>query len=316
MLVFLFPFSTGHASSDELEPVETVLNKTVLLGVDHSQTDQTFVTCGETVEVWDHDRFEPVRSFSWGADSVHCVRFNPVETHVVATAASDRTVSLYDIRTSLPLRKVVMAMKANMIAWNPMEAINFVVASEDSNLYTFDMRNLTAPTNVHMDHVSAVLDVDFSPTGREFVSGSFDRTLRIFHYDRGRSREIYHTKRMQRIFTVRWSGDGRYVLSGSDEMNIRLWKAEASQPVGPVQRRQRTALRYGERLRERFRYHPLIRRVARHRHVPRLVYKQSKERRAMLASRHRKQENVIRHSKPGKVQRVAERKKHVVEVKE
>ena len=99
-------------------------------------------------------------------------------------------------------------------------------------------------------------------------------------------------------------------------MNIRLWKAEASQPVGPVQRRQRTALRYGERLRERFRYHPLIRRVARHRHVPRLVYKQSKERRAMLASRHHKQENVIRHSKPGRVQRVAERKKHVVEVKE
>lgn len=288
----------------------------MLLGVDHSQTDQTFVTCGETVEVWDHDRFEPVRSFSWGADSVHCVRLNPVEPHVVATAASDRTVSLYDIRTSLPLRKVVMAMKANMIAWNPMEAINFVVASEDSNLYTFDMRNLTAPTNVHMDHVSAVLDVDFSPTGREFVSGSFDRTLRIFHYDRGRSHEIYHTKRMQRIFTVKWSGDGRYVLSGSDEMNIRLWKAEASQPVGTVQPRQRTALRYGERLRERFRYHPLIRRVARHRHVPRLVYKQSKERRTMLASRHRKQENVIRHSKPGKVQRVAERKKHVVEVKE
>ena len=44
------------------------------------------------------------------------------------------------------------------------------------------------PLNVHMDHTSAVLDVDYSPTGREFVSGSFDKTIRVFPVDRGRSR--------------------------------------------------------------------------------------------------------------------------------
>ena len=49
---------------------------------------------------------------------------------------------------------------------------------------------------MHKDHMGAILDVDFSPTGREFVSGSFDKTIRIFGMDSGRSREIYHTKRM------------------------------------------------------------------------------------------------------------------------
>jgi WD repeat and SOF domain-containing protein 1 len=29
------------------------------------------------------------------------------------------------------------------------------------------------------DHVSAVIDVDFSPTGREFVAGSYDRSVRL-----------------------------------------------------------------------------------------------------------------------------------------
>lgn len=29
--------------------------------------------------------------------------------------------------------------------------------------------------NVHTDHADAVLDVDYSPTGKEFVSGSYDR---------------------------------------------------------------------------------------------------------------------------------------------
>jgi len=41
----------------------------------------------------------------------------------------------------------------------------FTAASEDYNLYSFDMRKLDRPLNVHMDHVAAVVDVDYSPTG-------------------------------------------------------------------------------------------------------------------------------------------------------
>jgi WD repeat and SOF domain-containing protein 1 len=74
------------------------------------------------------------------------------------------------------------------------------------------------------DFVSAAMDVDFSPTGREFVAGSYDRSVRIFAYNGGHSREVYHTKRMQRVFAVRFSGDGSYVFSGSDDMNVRIWK--------------------------------------------------------------------------------------------
>ena len=39
-------------------------------------------------------------------------------------------------------------------------------------------RSLKRPLNVHMDHISAVTDVDFAPTGREFVTGSYDKTVR------------------------------------------------------------------------------------------------------------------------------------------
>ena len=50
------------------------------------------------------------------------------------------------------------------------------------------MRRLDSALCVHVDHVSAVLDVDYSPTGQEFVSGSFDKTVRIFSVNKGRSR--------------------------------------------------------------------------------------------------------------------------------
>jgi len=58
-----------------------------------------------------------------------------------------------------------------------MEPFNFVVGNEDSNLYTFDMRKLDQAKMIHKDHIGAVLSVDFSPTGREFVTGSFDKTI-------------------------------------------------------------------------------------------------------------------------------------------
>lgn len=43
--------------------------------------------------------------------------------------------SRYDLRTSMPLHKTVLNFTSNKIAWNPMEAFNFAVASEDHNIY-------------------------------------------------------------------------------------------------------------------------------------------------------------------------------------
>ena len=46
--------------------------------------------------------------------------------------------------------------------------------------------------------------------------------------------EVYFTKRMQRVSGVLWSADARYVLSASDETNIRLWRAHAADKPGTV----------------------------------------------------------------------------------
>lgn len=61
---------------------------------------------------------------------------------MLAAASTDRNVMLYDVRLATALKKVTLHMRANQIAWNPMEAFNFTVASEDGNCYSFDMRKL------------------------------------------------------------------------------------------------------------------------------------------------------------------------------
>ena len=79
-----------------------------------------------------------------------------------------------------------------------------------------------------------VLDVDYSPTGKEFVTAGFDRTIRIFDQEERTSREVYHTKRMHIVRCVRWTRDNRYILSGSDETNIRVWKSNPAEKIGAV----------------------------------------------------------------------------------
>lgn len=219
---------------EEDGPLTTLLSKTVISSISHHRTQPIFATCGEVCQIWEESRNEPIKTLQWGVDSLHHVQFNQVENNLLAACASDRSIILYDRREGKPLRKITMTLRPNKIAWNPMVAFDFTVANEDYHLYTFDSRFLRHPKKVHENHVAAVTDVDYSPTGREFVSGSYDKTIRIYQVEKSKSREIYHTKRMQHITCIGWSNDSKYIFSASDEMNIRVWKSNASEKLGAV----------------------------------------------------------------------------------
>jgi WD40 repeat protein len=38
------------------------------------------------------------------------------------------------------------------------------------------------------------------------------------------------------VFCAKFSGDATYVLTGSDDTNIRIWKAKASEQLGVVRK--------------------------------------------------------------------------------
>jgi WD40 repeat protein len=63
------------------------------------------------------------------------------------------------------------------------------------------------------------------------VTGSFDKTIRIFRVNEGKSREVYHTQRMQKVYSVLFTQDDRYVISGSEDLNIRFWKSHANDAI-------------------------------------------------------------------------------------
>lgn len=195
-LIKLFdPYNTLSGA----KTIATYLGQTAFTGLSHHRDFQTFAASSSVISIFDLSRSSgaPLQALHW-PNSIKALAFNQVETSILASAATDRSIVLYDMRTSSPLSKAILGLASNAISWNPMEAFNFAVANEDHNAYIFDMRNLKRALNVLKDHVAAVMDVEFSPTGLELVTASYDKTVRLWNRDGGHSRDIYHTKRMQR----------------------------------------------------------------------------------------------------------------------
>ena len=297
-------------------PVATYLGQAAFTGISHHRSQRIVAASSSSISIYDLSRpsSAPTQTLQWptSTDTINAVSFNQVETSILASVALDRAIVLYDLRTSSALSKVVLRLSSNAISWNPMEAFNFAVANEDHNIYIFDMRKLDRALNVLKDHVAAVMDVDFSPTGEELVSASYDRTIRLWNRDRGHSRDIYHTKRMQRVFSAIFTPDNHYVLSGSDDGNVRLWRAHASDRSGIKNARQRQKLEYDEALVRRYSHMPEIRRIQRHRHIPKTVRKAGEIKGEEMKSLKRKEENVRKHSKKGSMSRQSEREKMVL----
>lgn len=299
-------------SSIAEEPENIYHSATIPTCIDNHWEKPMFVTCGDTVDVWDYHRSAPLSSFEWGCERVISVRFNPSETALVASTAADRSIGLYDLKGNTPVRKVVMKMRSNAVCWNPRRPYNFTAAGEDCDLYTFDMRNLSAPTMRHWDHVMAVLDVSYSPTGEEFVSASYDQTVRLWSIYSARSKDVYHGKRMQRVLCCHFTPDSRFVLSGSEDTNVRVWKARSDQKLGVLSEREKQAQAYRDALVNKFQRLPEIKRIKRHKHVPKVIKKISEKRQIMKDAQARKEGNRRKHSKPGTVPKISNKKRHIV----
>lgn len=308
--------SDAIAEEEDILPESTYLGENAFSGISHHRKDQMFATCGVQVDLWDHARAQPIHSFKWGAESVYCTKFSPVEVNVLASSSSDCNIVLYDVRQKTPLKKLVLNMSTNDICWNPMEAFNFTVANEDHNAYTFDMRKLDHALNVHEDHVSAVMSVDYSPTGKEFVTGSYDRSIRIYEADQGHSREVYHAKRMQRIFSVHYSADNKYVLSGSDDTNIRIWKARANEKLAGTVAREQNKRNYQDKLVEKFKWAPEVRKIARKRIVPKAIQSARRLKHVVKDAKAEKVRRRRAHTADGSVPYVAQKKKKIRRVEE
>ena len=94
-------------------------------------------------------------------------------------------------------------------------------------------RPLNWPSLVHtFHHTNAVYCVAFSPDGTQIVSGSLDKTIRVWNVETGAAVGEPLMGHTNRISSVAFSPDGTQIVSGSWDKTIRVWNVETGAPVG------------------------------------------------------------------------------------
>ncbi len=91
---------------------------------------------------------------------------------------------------------------------------------------------LGTPLGISMKHDGAVYSVSYSPDGSKIVSGSRDRTIRIWDAETGQELKRMKLGRWWAwVSSVNFSPDGSKVVSGSCDATLRIWDAETGQEL-------------------------------------------------------------------------------------
>ncbi|KAJ7613251.1 hypothetical protein DFH06DRAFT_1015013, partial [Mycena polygramma] len=76
-------------------------------------------------------------------------------------------------------------------------------------------------------HTQGIESVAFSPDGKLIISGSWDRTIRIWDAESGEQLGDPLEGHAHRVSSVAFSPDGKWIVSGSHDETIRIWDAES-----------------------------------------------------------------------------------------
>lgn len=136
------------------------------------------------------------------------------------------------------------------------------------------------------------------------------------------------------MMSTLFTSDAKYVLSGSDDGNVRIWKAKAHEKLGILDSRERAAIEYRESLKQKWKADAQVSKVSRYvskssfisiiclilycfvsyrtRHLPRPVYKAGQLKSTMLEAQRVKEERRRKHTRAGESKPKAEKRTVVI----
>jgi WD40 repeat protein/DNA-binding XRE family transcriptional regulator len=213
------PIFTGH-SEEVLSVGYSLDGKYVLTG--GVTGDKTGIA-----RLWDAQSGKELRQFLGHTDVVSIVKFSPDGKYVLTGGETDGTIRLWDIQSAKLLHTTPYTGNLYALSYSPDGKI-MVVGGEGGA----ELRDPQTGESIRkfVGHTDTVLAAAYSPDGKSVLTGSADKTARLWDAQTGKELRQFlgHSDALK---AVAYSPDGKYVLTSSLDKTARLWDTETGKEV-------------------------------------------------------------------------------------
>lgn len=257
------------------------------------------------IEVYSPERIQPIATYSSSRQNKRAYAHQVYEWLVMGVEGN--TVLGYDTRSGECAYRITAESEINALSIHPSRHRQVVVALNSGDLKQYNLDALakgkggyvTEHERIFRGHVGPVLDVQHAASGHKIISGSTDKTIRIFHNHREHTQDnVYHNRRMQAVTALCCTDDGNYIVSGSTDTNLRVWKVDPNRSLKAMTQREKDSRAAGNLLKEKYSAVQQISNIRRHKILPRVLKQSMRNRYAHVKAEQRKAQNLQQHSTP------------------
>ncbi|KZV60912.1 WD40 repeat-like protein [Peniophora sp. CONT] len=245
------PAGTGKKKKKKSKhrAVEAAHHVDAVLGLSWNKTARQLLasaSADRTVKLWDLTRAgEAIRSYDSHKDKVQAVQWNGAQDPTtLLTGSYDRTVRIFDSRTSDVQRGATLGADVEAVRWDPHDTFGFYVSLENGIVLNFDTRTLandlsnTRPPRFTLaahDGAASALDVNPHIPGC-IVTGGTDKMVKVWNVaglDNGGKREVsLVTSRdlgVGKVFSASFSPDDPLTLAAAgSKARLQIWDVGAN----------------------------------------------------------------------------------------
>ena len=174
-----------------------------------------------TIKIWDVESGQLLRTLEGHGGTVQSVAFFPDGKRIVS-GSHDETVRVWNAETgeaifkfTEPTSKVLSVAISPDGKWIAAGGVDGVVRGWDA-VSGQALSSLITRSGV-------ITSIAFSPDGQRIASAGYDGTLSISDAKTGKLiRNLMHPAPLA---AVKFSPDGKWVVTGADDMSVRIWRA-------------------------------------------------------------------------------------------
>ncbi len=157
----------------------------------------------------------------------------------IATAAANGQIVVYDInRAGVEIARLHEHVRqVHRLGFNPHRAAYMLSGSQDGTVRMWDLRDLAGDRSVmtcqsrqkYIGNNDGIRDLRWSPTdGTEFAVGTDNGIVQCWDIRKPAAPSLKISAHEKSCHSIDWHPDGKYLVSGGADKNIRVWDTSSS----------------------------------------------------------------------------------------